>query len=160
MLYHFPAGHIHADPIVASVPTGHAAEQINAPAAENNPLGHGSQTPFLLYEPALHGDEHTPRDPRVVDEPALKFFKIPPAVQVGGGVLENTVFVVDVHVAVTNCVPVGSLHVVHVPGDPVDVEEPALNPLKNLPVVQLGGVENTVFDASVHVAVTYCVPVG
>jgi hypothetical protein len=132
-LYHFPAGHTfrHADPIVESVPAGHAAEQIDAPAAEKKPLGHVSQTPLLLYEPASHVDEHTPMDPKVVDEPVVKFFKISPALHVSGGEFENSVFVVDVHIAVTNCVPVGSLHGVHVPGDPSDVDEPVLNPLRN-----------------------------
>ena len=131
-MYHFPAGHTfrHADPIVESVPAGHAAEQIDAPAAEKKPLGHVSQTPLLLYEPASHVDEHT-MDPKVVDEPAVKFFKNSPALHVSGGEFENSVFVVDVHIAVTNCVPVGSLHGV-----------------------------NTVSDVGVHVAVMYCVPVG
>ena len=109
LLYHFPAGHTfrHADPIVESVPAGHAAEQIDAPAAENKPLGHGSQTPLFLYEPASQSDEHTPRFPNTADEPVLKYFKVSPTLHVGGGVFENTVFDVGVHVAVTNCVPVG-----------------------------------------------------
>ena len=72
LLYHFPAGHVfkHADPITESVPTGHVAEQIDAPAAENKPLAHCSQTPLLLYVPALQVP-HVPGDPNALDEPEL-----------------------------------------------------------------------------------------
>jgi hypothetical protein len=160
-LYHFPAGHVfkHADPITESVPTGHAAEQIDALAAENNPVGHCSQTPLLLYVPALHAP-HVPGDPSDDDEPGVNPVRnVLPVVQVGE--FEKTVSVVDVHVAVTYCVPVGWLHAPHVPGDPSDDDEPGVNPVRNvLPVVQVGEFEKTVFVVDVHVAVTYCVPVG
>jgi len=64
------------------------------------------------------------------------------------------------HAVVTYCPADGLEHVVHVPGEPIELYVPALNPDRYCPVEHVDFVPNCVSADGVHTPVTYCVPEG
>ena len=106
---------------------------------------------------------HVPKVPVEIDEPLLKPYRnVDPSVHIG--CVPNCVFVVCVQVAVTYWFPVGWEQFVHEPAAPVALDEPVTEPARyvdpSVHDVLVVFVPNCVFDVGVHVAVTYCVPVG
>jgi len=63
------------------------------------------------------------------------------------------------HTPVTYCSPDGKEHAVHVPAEPIEIYEPALNPDRYCPVEHVF-VAIAVSADGVHTPVTYCVPEG